>query len=492
MINVWKGVIGLLVVLSATSTPGVWVDPIWMFTDTGKIYYTNFRYCDTARNGDYLCFALESDQLPDTGVSLDGTKYINFNYQFTSDSLFIRDNFDPDVIHYRDKRPGYAGFKTAWDYGMTWYPISRYKKLVFSHLGPINPNHKVTVKCWYSDGSGGAISYCETLGTFTSSSTWKEETITIPDIVQNKPDKERNYNTYYELVFLITNLDPSDTTPGGPGLLKIDNMKLVGCNPIDTSPKPKNIITGQDAVFRVVAKPAHQTDNLTYQWMKNGTPIVGATSATYTIASAEFSHAGSYAVAVTVTASDNSSLTYLSQPATLTVSTLARLISAVASDGTIAKEGIDSDDYVLISFDSPLVTPPAITAGNIDSVFKLNNGHSWVSGFGMIDAQWNFQGNMLMVMLSNIVSVPTVAVGDTITWNNSKINISGSFNPVSVRPSKPLLSSRHSNKDVQVFSLQGKLVSLEKGNVRSGFRNVSKGVYITKGKNIAPKPMLVE
>jgi len=63
-----RGVLCFFIVLSAGSAFAI-SDPMWIFADKPNVPYSNFRYCDTARSDDVLCFALEFDQLPDSGVS---------------------------------------------------------------------------------------------------------------------------------------------------------------------------------------------------------------------------------------------------------------------------------------------------------------------------------------------------------------------------------------------------------------------------------------
>jgi hypothetical protein len=310
-----RGVVGLMVVLSAFPAFGKTLDPMWMFSDSNFVIFQYFQYCDTARNIDKLCYAQENDQLPDTGVSYNGSRYINFDYQFSSDSFFIRNEFDSTKIIYRALRPGYAGFKTAWDYGLTGFPLSRYRYLILAHKGP-NMNHRVTVRCWYNDGTCGAPSFNQLIGTFTASETWKVDTLAIPESIQNKPDKERNFDTYYEFVFIINNLDPNDTTSGPPGNLKIDEIRLVGCNPIDSSPRPQEVKEGEAATFKVNTSLANTGDVLTYQWKKDGAAIAGANDAVYTIPSVASANTGSYAVAVTVSSTHQ---TYTSWSAALTM-----------------------------------------------------------------------------------------------------------------------------------------------------------------------------
>jgi hypothetical protein len=109
------------------------------------------------------------------------------------------------------------------------------------------------------------------------------------------------------------------------------------------------------------------------------------------------------------------------------------LISAVASDGSIASGGIDNDDEVLFSFESKVyVGLFQIDAENIDRLLPLNNGHSWLSGFGTIgNAQWSADSTKLLISLITSAGVPSVAVGDSVslTDNGNRIAITGTFDP---------------------------------------------------------------
>jgi hypothetical protein len=337
----WRGAGVLFMVLTVGSAFGT-LDPFWMFADTGSttchtLSYNYFRYCDTIRTGtnnDNSCFALELDQFPDTGdtwgPSYDGSHYINFKYQFSSDSFYILQTYYPcwdpadtcpdDTIARLPPRPGYAGFKTAWDYGMNGFPVARYKYIVLAHKGP-NPNHRVTIKFWYNNGQCGAPSFNEYIGTFDASDTWKVDTIPIPESVQNKPDKDRNTFKYFEMVFIINNLDPNDTTSGPPGCLKIDNIRLVGCNPIDSSPVSQKLDEGEAATFKVSTTRADTVnDALTFQWKKDGVDIPGANDSVYAIDTTKPEDAGVYTAAVTVSSNRYSTpLSFTSPPATLTL-----------------------------------------------------------------------------------------------------------------------------------------------------------------------------
>ena len=239
MKNCWRKAAGVFLVLVTGSAMGALPAPetAWLFSDNGQTLFQYFRYCDTARTGDFNCFALESDQILDTGASYDGSKYINLNYQFTSDTFRIYDEYNE--LQYEDFRPGVAGFKTAWDYGMTGYPLARYKYLVFAHKWP-NANHKVTVTTWYNNGECGAPSFQETIGTFYGSDVWKVDTLVIPNEIRNKPEAERNSMVYFELAFTITNTNPADTTSGAPGILKVDETRLTGLDLKDEEVKKES------------------------------------------------------------------------------------------------------------------------------------------------------------------------------------------------------------------------------------------------------------
>lgn len=80
---------------------------------------------------------------------------------------------------------------------------------------------------------------------------------------------------------------------------------------IATAPASQNVVSGAPVTFKVSATSASP---VTYQWELNGNPIAGATSASYTIASASSTDAGSYTVVVT-----NATGSVESTAATLTV-----------------------------------------------------------------------------------------------------------------------------------------------------------------------------
>ncbi|HUI90836.1 MAG TPA: LamG-like jellyroll fold domain-containing protein [Chitinivibrionales bacterium] len=75
---------------------------------------------------------------------------------------------------------------------------------------------------------------------------------------------------------------------------------------------------------------------------------------------------------------------------------------------------------ILLSFDQ-FTDTPAITFSNIDSIFPISGGHTWLSGFGTIDsAIWNPQGTKLLITLSIAFSSPTISIGDSISFSRGK------------------------------------------------------------------------
>jgi len=99
----------------------------------------------------------------------------------------------------------------------------------------------------------------------------------------------------------------------------------------------------------------------------------------------------------------------------------AKLKTAVAKDTQVTPQiGIQAGDTVVLTFDAP-TAGTTITKDNIGTALALSNGHSWLDGSGNIgSAVWStslggYTNDTLTITLSTGTSVPTVAVGDTIT-----------------------------------------------------------------------------
>ncbi|HVU17052.1 MAG TPA: immunoglobulin domain-containing protein [Candidatus Didemnitutus sp.] len=112
---------------------------------------------------------------------------------------------------------------------------------------------------------------------------------------------------------------------------------------ISTQPASQTVVMGQAATFSVVATG---TPAPTYQWRLNGTNISGATSASYSISSAQAANVGTYTVVVTnvagsVTSSGatltvNSAPVFTTQPVGQTVNAGSAVTFSAAATGTPA------------------------------------------------------------------------------------------------------------------------------------------------------------
>ena len=110
---------------------------------------------------------------------------------------------------------------------------------------------------------------------------------------------------------------------------------------ITSQPASVTVTSGSSASFSVTATG---TAPFTYQWSKNGSPITGGTSSTYTIPAATDTNAGTYSVAVTnlvgnVTSANailtvNTPVSITSQPASVTVTSGSSASFSVTATGT--------------------------------------------------------------------------------------------------------------------------------------------------------------
>ncbi len=109
---------------------------------------------------------------------------------------------------------------------------------------------------------------------------------------------------------------------------------------ITTQPSASAVSVGSAASFTVVASGSSP---LTYDWKKDGTSISGATNATYTIASAATSDAGSYTVVVS-----NSAGSVTSTAASLTVT--ATSTTAPRLSNLSVRTALTANQIVIVGF----------------------------------------------------------------------------------------------------------------------------------------------
>lgn len=137
---------------------------------------------------------------------------------------------------------------------------------------------------------------------------------------------------------------------------------------ITTQPSSVTVNPGQTASFTVVASG---TPAPTYQWRKDGTAITGATNATYSVASAQLSDAGSYTVVAsssTGTVTSNAAVLVVNvvpsistQPASVTVA------AGQAASLTVAAVGSAPLSYQWRRDGAPIAitSSPTLAFGNV-------------------------------------------------------------------------------------------------------------------------------
>ena len=150
-------------------------------------------------------------EMVDTGDSQDGSKYINFDYQFGN------------------PHPGYAGFKIYWDFGIVKFYTKSHDSMVFWHKGPL-AGHKVQM-IWAAGDACGTPPVYQYFGEYKSSSVWKRESFPFPQNrgqVSEFPDSPFVRDGLYELRMLIYNDSTITTSPTSEkGCLKLDNMCFI-------------------------------------------------------------------------------------------------------------------------------------------------------------------------------------------------------------------------------------------------------------------------
>ena len=112
---------------------------------------------------------------------------------------------------------------------------------------------------------------------------------------------------------------------------------------ITVQPASQTVTAGQSATFDVVARGS---GTLTYQWKKNGTPIGGATSSTYTTPAATASDNGAQ---FNVLVSDSTG-NVASNAAALTVSAATALLNASTASLSFASVNLGSNSVLGVTF----------------------------------------------------------------------------------------------------------------------------------------------
>jgi hypothetical protein len=231
-----------------------------------------------------------------------------------------------------------------------------------------------------------------------------------------------------------------------------------GAPTIATQPQPQTVNVGQAASFSVSATG---TAPLTYQWNKNGAPISGATSASYTLTNAQLADFGSYfSVVVTsgsVSVTSNNALLTVNTPSsaapTITTQPLGQTVAPGSSvTFSVIASGTPAPTYQW--YKNNAIIPNATSAsytftnaqitdsGSNFSVVVTNTAGSITSNNAALTVTTNPQPPVITSALTASGTVGTVFSGYTITATNSPTSYSASGLPtgLSVNTSTGVIS----------------------------------------------------
>jgi sugar lactone lactonase YvrE len=170
----------------------------------------------------------------------------------------------------------------------------------------------------------------------------------------------------------------------GPGVKSADAVLTVNAGPqlaalvLTTQPSPQVQAPGAGATFAVAATGSAP---ITYQWLKNGAPVAGATAAVLTLSNLTGGDAGAYSVAVTnplgSVTSNAASLSILGAPVIGT-----QPLAATAREGTTASFGATAsgsslryqwtrNSIAITGAVSASYTTPALTLADSGAVYGV-------------------------------------------------------------------------------------------------------------------------
>ncbi len=218
---------------------------------------------------------------------------------------------------------------------------------------------------------------------------------------------------------------------------------------IVTNPVSQEVIIGDPVTFTVVAKGSP----LNYQWRYNGLPIVGATTSSFTLNSAQLVDSGDYSVSITNTAGS-----VLSSNATLIVN----------YDPNVITNDVDLDGHIDVLLQSTNVATNNylgvwnLAGTNFFDSFLLNDGLPLTSGWKLVGkADFNhdnqidylFQnGGFLRVWLMNGTNmVSSVAINTNAFGKAWKVMGARDFN----RDGNPDILLRHDLGYVSLWLMNG-------------------------------------
>lgn len=144
------------------------------------------------------------------------------------------------------------------------------------------------------------------------------------------------------------------------------------------------------------------------------------TSSTWSDSSPADSIVANLVAGSVVTSANSPTLSELSTSA-ITADTTAPVITLAEAKNMGGGSNKEAGDKLEFTFNET-TNKFVVTVGNIASLLQLNNGHSFLDGSASLGgSSWSSDGKVLSITLSAGTSLPSVAVGDTVTVAGSSI-----------------------------------------------------------------------
>ncbi len=234
---------------------------------------------------------------------------------------------------------------------------------------------------WTLSGSNNGTNW--TVIETRSAQTWSNRYL-VRDFILAAPSAAY---TQFRFDFVSTSL--SSVQLAELELFGLTGASLPDVPVITNQPKSFAVTAGQPASFSVTAT---STVSLTYQWLKNGTAVAGATAATYTIAATTAADAANYSVIV---------------------SNFAKSVTSASAVLTV----------------NPLLTAPAIIAQPASLTLTAGQSASFsvtASGSATLAYQWMKNGAVILGAINSSYTIATTTTADNASYSVFVANSAGS------------------------------------------------------------------
>ena len=306
-------------------------------------------------------------------------------------------------------------------------------------------------------------------------------------------------------------------------------LTVIGLPSISTQPLSQTVAIGSSVSFSVTATG---DGTLSYQWLRNGTQISGATSSSYSISSVQGTNAGSYTVRVSNAAGSVTSaaavLTVIGlpsitgQPLSRTVntgSTVTFTVTATTSNGTLSyqwlKDGVEIVGATLSSYSISsvqgtnagsytvrvsniagsvtssaatltVISPPTISTQPLSQTVNIGSAVTFsvtaTTGNGTLSYRWFKNGTQISGATSSSYSINSVqatsAGSFTVRVSNAAGNVTSSAAVLTVI-SLPTISTQPLSQTVAAGSAVTFSVTATTGNGTLSYQWLKNGTQVS-------------